>query len=209
MIKFTKLPFKVDQVFLTSDTHYSHKNICLGSSEWDEEHAASCRAFETVESMDNTIVNGINRMVEESDLLIHCGDWSFGGKDKIKEFRDRINCKNIILLQGNHDQHVSQEQVQAGLFMDFLQIGFFNVQGLKFVCSHYPMSIWYQSHHDVPHFYGHVHGSYQNVGKSFDVGIDNIYKRFNRYRPISLSDATRECDKRATFLESHHNSTTR
>ena len=31
----------------------------------------------------------------EDDFLIHLGDWSFGGFDSIKEFRSRINCKNI------------------------------------------------------------------------------------------------------------------
>ncbi|MCF0049235.1 metallophosphoesterase family protein [Dyadobacter sp. LJ53] len=205
MIKFTALPFKIDQVFLTSDTHYGHKNICSGTSEWEPPQNEGCRKFDTMEEMNDAIVDGINRQVKKTDLLIHCGDWSFGGEPKIAEFRYRINCEHIMLLQGNHDHKITQNQVYEGLFTEFTQIGFYSIQGLRFVCAHYPMSIWHQSHHDVPLFYGHVHGSFNNVGKSLDVGMDNIYKRTGKYEPIRLDEANSIAMSRDTYLESHHN----
>jgi calcineurin-like phosphoesterase family protein len=205
MIKFPALPFKVNQVFLTSDTHYGHRNICLATTEWESPHNEGCRKFETLEEMNETIVDSINQSVKSNDLLIHCGDWSFGGEPNIAEFRYRINCENVILLQGNHDHKITQNHVYEGLFTEFTQIGFYSVQGLRFVCAHYPMSIWHQSHHDVPLFYGHVHGSFANVGKSLDVGIDNIFKITGRYEPIRLDEAYSIAMRKDTYLESHHN----
>lgn len=203
MIAFKKLPFKIDQTWITSDSHYNHKNICKGTTSWDSPHNEGCRNFETLELMNESIVNNINDSVKPDDLLIHLGDWSFGGVKSIFEFRDSIRCKNVILIQGNHD-HLIYANTHGELFQEFTQIGFYQIESLRFVCSHYPMSIWHQSHHDVPLFYGHVHGSFQNVGKSLDVGIDNIFKLKKSYSPISLQESYNIASKRETYLESHH-----
>jgi calcineurin-like phosphoesterase family protein len=208
MIAFKLLPFTIDQVYLTSDTHYGHKNICKATSSWTAPNSAGCRNFSSIEQMNQAIVDGINETVPENSLLIHCGDWSFGGYKNIEKFRKQIRCKNVILLQGNHDHHISQHFVEEGLFLEFTQIGFYQVESIRFVCAHYPMAIWHQSHHDVPLFYGHVHGSYTSVGKSLDVGIDNMYKMKQQYTPISLREANGICLKKPTFLESHHNAFT-
>ena len=205
MIKFKELPFTIDNVYLTSDTHYSHKNICRSTTTWEYPQNKGCRNFDSLEEMNRVIVKGINDTVGKNDLLIHCGDWSFGKVENIIKFRESIHCDNIILLQGNHDHHLSQDYVDTGYFLEFTQIGFYQVESLKFVCCHYPMPIWHQSHHKVPLFYGHVHGSYSNVGKSLDVGIDNIFKMKGKYCPISLKEAYEICEKKEAFLESHHN----
>jgi len=204
MIKFTRLPFKIDQVFLTSDTHYGHANICSASTSWDFPHNSQCRQFDSLESMNERIVDNINSMVSEHDLLIHCGDWSFGGAENITTFRKKILCKNIILLQGNHDHNINVDHVSLEIFSNFQQIGYFQIESLQFICCHYPMSIWYQSHKNVPMFYGHVHGSFENRGKSLDVGIDNIFNIKKRYEPISLKEAYAITAKKSAFLESHH-----
>ena len=102
------------KVWFTSDTHYGHKNICRGVSEWDlNDHGGhlSVRDFDTVDQMNDAIVNGINKYVNSEDYLIHLGDWSFGGIENIWNFRKRINCKNIILILGNHDHHIDKDRV--------------------------------------------------------------------------------------------------
>jgi calcineurin-like phosphoesterase family protein len=207
MLPFKKLPFKIENIWLTSDTHGFHKNICKGTTSWGEGHKDGCRDFNTLEEMNEDLIKNINKDVKHDNLLIHCGDWTFGGEENVKKFRDRINCRNIILLQGNHD-HRMDKYIEVGtmneMFQDFLQIGYFQSQGERFVCCHFPMSIWYQSHHEVPLFYGHVHGSFQNVGKSMDVGVDNIFKLKGSYSPISLKEALEITRKKSTFLESHH-----
>ena len=75
------------KVWITSDTHYSHKNICRGVTNWRMPDGsvpeAQTRPFETIEKMNSTIVNNINECVGQDDILIHLGDWSFSGFETI------------------------------------------------------------------------------------------------------------------------------
>ena len=49
-------------IWFSSDFHYHHKNICSGTSKWGDE--SRTRPFETLEDMDNTIVEHINKKVK-------------------------------------------------------------------------------------------------------------------------------------------------
>ena len=99
----------MSNIWFVSDTHHSHKNICIGVSDWDDKEK-SCRNFQTLEEMNELIVNNINKYVKEDDILYHLGDWSFGGIENIWEFRKQIKCKNIYLVPGNHDHHVKSNK---------------------------------------------------------------------------------------------------
>jgi calcineurin-like phosphoesterase family protein len=96
-------------VYLTSDTHYNHSNICKATSIWSDK--SKTRDFKSLSHMNQTIVNNINSMVGEEDIMIHFGDFSFGGIESIWEFRKQIICKNIYLLFGNHDEKIIDNKV--------------------------------------------------------------------------------------------------
>ena len=100
----------MNDIWFTSDSHWGHKNICIGVSEWDDKEQ-SCRKFDTLEEMNELIVSNINKYVKEDDILYHLGDWSFGGIENIWEFRKQINCKNIYLVPGNHDHHIKSNKI--------------------------------------------------------------------------------------------------
>ena len=85
---------KGQRLFFTSDTHYGHGNICSATTKWVSAENLT-RDFKSLDHMNDVLVNNINGMVGENDILIHLGDWSFGGFDKIEEFRNRILCKNV------------------------------------------------------------------------------------------------------------------
>jgi len=102
----------MSKIWFTSDTHYNHKNLCLGVSSWSNKHL-SARKFDTLEEMNKLIVKNINDVVEENDILYHLGDWSFGGIENIWEFKKQINCKNVYLVPGNHDHHVKNNKPMA------------------------------------------------------------------------------------------------
>lgn len=94
-------------IFFTSDTHYNHKNIVRGTSEWEAgEGPQRTRDFDTLEEHNKALVTSINSVVKEDDILYHLGDWSFGGINSIWEFRKQLNCKEIHLIFGNHDEHI-------------------------------------------------------------------------------------------------------
>lgn len=102
-------------IFFTSDTHYNHKNIVRGASEWifekkEDAGIQEVRDFNTLEEHNKTLVDRINSKVKENDILYHLGDWSFGGIGSIWEFRKQIRCKNIHLIFGNHDHHIENNK---------------------------------------------------------------------------------------------------
>ncbi len=68
------------RVWFTSDTHYAHSNICRATTQWTGSDNLT-RDFKSLDHMNDTLVNNINEIVHQDDILIHLGDWSFGGFD--------------------------------------------------------------------------------------------------------------------------------
>jgi calcineurin-like phosphoesterase family protein len=178
------------KVFITSDTHYDHKNLCRGVTEWRLLDGSipieETRDFETLEQMNNTIVTNINKIVGKDDILIHLGDWSFGGFEKISEFRSNINCKEIHLLIGNHDHHIedNKENVRS-LFTTVNDFVTFEYKKKKIECFHYPIASWNKLRTGRIHLHGHCHLNNDikfSCGKRMDVGFDG----HPEFRPYDL-----------------------
>lgn len=95
-------------VYFFSDAHFGHKNMCKGVSEWID--LDNCRDFNTIEDMNNAIIESINSTVKNNDTLYHVGDLSLGGWKNIWNFRKQIVCENIIQINGNHDIHIKNDK---------------------------------------------------------------------------------------------------
>jgi calcineurin-like phosphoesterase family protein len=185
---------KGQQLYFTSDTHFNHTNICRGVSAWKNSDNLT-RDFKTLDHMNSTLANNINKRVGENDILIHLGDWSFGGFDNIVEFRNRIVCKNLHLTYGNHDHHIMNNKgdvqelfssTQHYLDLDVRRPNGKRVDKFQFVCMHYPIASWENMNQGVVHLHGHVHlPPHLRVaeGKAMDVGVDG-----NNLEPISLNE---------------------
>jgi calcineurin-like phosphoesterase family protein len=93
------------KVWFTSDTHGYHKNIAKGSSKWPENTGQ--RDFENEFEMTNHLIKRINAFVKPNDYLFHNGDVTFGGRNRLFEFLNKINCNNIYVTPGNHDHHIT------------------------------------------------------------------------------------------------------
>ncbi len=175
---------KGQKLFFTSDTHYNHKNICRGITNWRTQDGKipidQTRDFITLEKMNSTIVDNINSVVGQDDILIHLGDWSFGGFDSTKEFRDRIVCRNIYLTYGNHDHHIeNNRQGIQGIFTNTSQYQVLTVvtdkDTYQFVINHYPICSWHDMNRGRMHLFGHVHLPANRKimpGRAMDVGMD-------------------------------------
>ena len=186
------------RLWFTSDTHYNHSNICRATTRWKDADNVT-RDFSSLERMNDELVFWINQRVAQDDILIHLGDWSFGGFDSIKQFRDRIICKNVHLVLGNHDHHIqrNKDNVQS-LFSsvhDYLDLDVSwwvkewkvnKKERQRFVCMHYPIASWNGMNDGVIHLHGHVHlPNHLRVsdGRAMDVGVDG-----NEMEPISLEN---------------------
>ena len=88
-------------IFVISDTHFGHSNI-LKFKTTDGE---PLRLFESVEHMNETMVENWNRVVADDDIVYHLGDVYFGqGHEVLSRLKGR---KRLIL--GNHDNAKSPE----------------------------------------------------------------------------------------------------
>lgn len=172
-----------DNLWFTSDTHYMHKNIVRGTTSWRNSEGEipleSVRDFETLESMNELLVENINKNVDKADWLVHLGDWSFGGFDNIREFRDKINCKNVVLILGNHDHHIINDK--DGIRKLFTHVAHYdelqittNKHKDKLILCHYPIESWNNMHKGSYMIHGHVHskgGQRFSAPRRMDVGV--------------------------------------
>lgn len=209
MIKFDKFHSN-GRVWISSDIHYGHKNICRGVTNWRTSQGEipidSTRDFDTVEQMNSTIVDRINSKVGQNDTFILLGDIAFGGFENIGIFLDRLVCKNIYLILGNHDQHIKNDRGYIkSRFMTVSNYAELNIDGANFVLSHYPFASWHGLNKGVIHLHGHVHLSPKNKwgnGKKLDVGLDG-----NNYYPYSITEIVHMMDKRevgSDVTNDHH-----
>lgn len=172
------------KTFFSSDTHLNHRNIIKYCN----------RPFSSVEEMDSIIIENINKIVNVNDTLYHLGDFCFGDKKNYyeiaKSYRDRIKCKNLILIWGNHDNKIIED-----LFSETYDLTMIYKHNQKIVLCHYAMAIWNCSHHGSWHLYGHSHSGSESMlnekfpkRKSIDVGVDNAFKLLGEFRPFSFNE---------------------
>jgi len=108
--------------YFSGDLHCGHSNIIIytnrpflkkGDLTKDNKWINPFIAKERCKEMDAFIIRNINEKVKESDTLIVNGDFCFSKSTEASEapkkafnyYRDQINCKNIIFLEGNHDRN--------------------------------------------------------------------------------------------------------
>ena len=84
--------FKGEKLFFTADTHFNHTNILKFCN----------RPFNSVEQMNETLIDNWNRVVGKDDTVFHLGDFCLGGAAEWTKLLDRLNGK-IYLILGNHD----------------------------------------------------------------------------------------------------------
>jgi calcineurin-like phosphoesterase family protein len=188
-------------IYFIADTHFNHKNICRGTSQWSAVNVT--RDYGTLDHMNCAILSAINQKVSPDDTLYHLGDFAFGNKDEIPALRDRINCRDVKLIMGNHDIHYVKKrpELYEG-FQDILMYKEIRFNKLLISCMHYPLGSWNEIGKGGINLHGHCHGRYtRTVGRQMDVGVDvigcpisieQVYKRMIKIDPILVDGHTEE-----------------
>lgn len=193
----------VSNVYITSDIHGYHKNICYGISTWKEKHG--CRNFDCQYQMTDTICDNINSVVKPTDTLISVGDWSFGDLSNVYKLREKINCENIIHILGNHDKHIRYMMYNSSnnIFSHIDNYVELRV-GPTLVCiSHYAQRVWNENGRGAINLYGHSHGSLAGIGRGCDIGLDT-----NGLMPYNLGELVKEMSSWEIVALDHHSDTT-
>lgn len=184
--------------FFTSDTHFGHKNIVKGCSTWVDK--SGCRDFASIEEHDRTIIDNINRVVQPNDVLYHLGDFAFGEKYKFSQYRHDINCKNIILVFGNHDYYLRRQRNWTNFFIHAHELTTLETKPRITMC-HYPLQVWEDNHRGTIMLHGHCHQNlnHDNDGKILDVGVEG-----HDYTPWSLDEIMDYMKNKDIVSKDHH-----
>ena len=190
LIKFNTMP---TNIWFTSDHHFGHGNIIEFCD----------RSFDSVEQMDDCLIECWNKRVKPNDMVYHLGDFTFGDEADAKHYFSRLN--GHIRLLGNiwhHDKRwlmsgytdmfvVSKDRVIDILPpMVALEVPqrYSDYPRAVTLC-HYPLAKWDRRHYGGICLHGHCHGNYQlsrDDDLILDVGVDSAAKLLGEYRPFSL-----------------------
>ena len=168
-----------DKLFLTSDSHYGHFNICKYCH----------RPFQSRSEMDQTLIKNWNVVVPEDGIVVHCGDFMLPHNEDIKEYNKYLNQLHgrVLLLRGNHD--IASLDWVSDKLIAVRDQAMIVVDGVKIFAQHYPCAAFNGDYH----VYGHIHtladgtcygvdGDVTKVMRknTYDVGVDQ-----NGYTPVS------------------------
>ena len=144
--------------------------------------------FVTLEDHNETLLEGINSTVSRNDRLVFLGDFC---REKPGRWRQRIRCRNIFFILGNHDKETKVRKVFGNnvWYQKTLNIG-----ALPIWCCHFPTAFWDKSHYGALHCYGHIHYNpvYEILldeafpgRRSMNVCVDMAKKILGEWRPFS------------------------
>lgn len=176
------------KVFLTSDTHFYHKNVI----------AYDNRPFKDVEEMNEALIDNWNRVVDDGDLICHTGDFCWKGTKVMGELVKKL--KGIkILLRGNHDKKSQSVFENAGfyccenhIFIRDMFIGHYPIYADDEIPPKWKDS-WYKDYKQMvvdsgirKIIHGHVHSNAFVPDDRFDHF--NVGTCLHNYTPVSMID---------------------
>lgn len=181
--------FKGENLYFTADSHFNHANIIKFCN----------RPFNSVEQMNETLIDNWNQVVGKDDIVFHLGDFCLGGAAEWTKLLDRLNGK-IYLILGNHDL----KNIRQGFIQRFEHVAlqmFITVDKQKMYLSHYPFLCFEGGYKDIWQLFGHVHTRKNNTGidaerlqylypTQYDVGADN-----NNFKPVSFEEVKAIIDR--------------
>ena len=181
MIKLDKL----DNIFLTSDSHFGHENIIKYTN----------RPYNTIKEMDLDLIYKWNSATNEDSIIFHHGDFTLGDWETAQNYFSQLNGTIYILaLDWHHDKRWLKNTQIGGTSLngkihylppiEVLELPIKTEAGYsrKITMSHYPLQSWEGSFYEQWHTYGHIHSKAKDRGlvNSIDVGVDKWNGRLVR-----------------------------
>lgn len=175
------------EIYITSDQHFNHKNILR--------YQAKTRPFDSIEEMNEGLIERHNELVKPTDHVYYLGDFAFAGKQKTEETLQRLNGRKFYIF-GNHDKVMKKMDHHFDWMKYYHET---KIDGNSVVMFHFPIFSWNKIMHGSYHFYGHSHGQIPHMyhGKSMDIGVDT-----NNCYPYNIREIFKEFEK--AKLETEH-----
>lgn len=172
-------------LYVMSDLHLWHENVI----KYDN------RPFNSLEEMNNSILEELYTKLKPEDILIDLGDMFWDVKAPVcKEILDKIPVYEFYKVPGNHDRDTFYFGQQAPLSYRFKYISdildlrvVFEKKKYRITLSHYPLQEWNHQRRGSLMVHGHCHGNIDLDNEAskklrVDVGYNsNLAKRVGSF----------------------------
>lgn len=158
-------------VFITSDTHFGHANIIKYAN----------RPFDSVEEMNEALVENWNSVVKQGDKVYHLGDVTMNSKSL--DIMSRLNGRKV-LIKGNHDTQK----------LKFYLPHFYDIRGShelgEFIMTHIPVAILQRERYPDGNIHGHLHEKIMGDPWYINVSVEQT-----DYTPVAFDAIMKERSK--------------
>lgn len=138
--------------YYISDLHFGHRNVIR----FDK------RPFNSVEEMENVLVDNWNKKVTNGDIVYILGDFCFGRTSEWLRILSKLNGEKHLII-GNHDEG----RLNTEIMNMFKTVQFYKEVtdcGRRVILSHYPILFYKHSYSANTYMlYGHVHNNTEEV----------------------------------------------
>lgn len=160
------------EIFLCADHHFNHKKIILNK---EEKVNGWSRNFESIEEMNELLINNHNSVVKPRDIVYMLGDVC-SDEDSFK-FIKRMNGYKILVM-GNNDKQQIKNYIRS--FKDCKGV----VELGEIVLTHIPVHPSQLLHKWNFNIHGHLHSYLINDSRYLNVSVEQI-----KFTPINLDKA--------------------
>lgn len=173
-------------IYFSSDLHFCH----------DREFIYKPRGFNSVDEMNEAIVERFNSVLTEEDTLYLLGDEMLNDNEKGLEYLSKINAKLVFII-GNHDtdSRINLYKTLSNASGEILFATRLKYGKYHFYLSHYPTITSNLEKESLKecmiNLYGHTHQQtnfYNDMPFMYHVGVDS----HNCY-PISIEQIIEDC----------------
>ena len=170
--------------FLTSDLHLEHKNIIEYCN----------RPFDSVEEMNQTLIENWNQKVRHDDVVFFIGDLDvYGEEDQLRDWFEKLNGR-VVFIEGNHDD--------SGRYTSDMNTHQYYVMSQgdeEYMLTHRPENaarFW-----DDWIIHGHHHNNHpeQYPFVNPEKQLVNVAVELTKYRPVNV-DYVLECIERGQWM---------
>lgn len=167
-------------IFFTADNHFGHDNIRKYCN----------RPFDTVEEMNQAMIERWNSVIGPTDLVYVLGDFAW---ERADHYTARL-AGHKILIAGNHDK-TKPGWLQG--FDGFYSLLDLTIEKQALTLCHYPLLTWDRGGNGAWMLHGHSHGTLEempNVARC-DVGVD-VWDHFPvHWEDVQKKMATKHLEK--------------
>lgn len=181
-------------IFVTSDLHFNH----------DREFVWKARGYNSVEEMNEDIIENFNSVVGKDDDVYILGDLCLGGGSPISLAKNQILIESLNgklhIIRGNHDTNsrVIMYELCKNVVDEVKWADMLNYKGYHFYLSHFPTLTGNLEKESLKqctcNLFGHTHQTtnfHLDMPYLYHVGVDS----HNCY-PVNLDDIIQEMNNK-------------